>query len=33
MYFDKNKPVKAEIKVVDSAKSNNPLYTQNITLT
>ena len=33
MYFDKNKPVKAEIKVVDSAKSNNPLYSQNITIT
>lgn len=33
MYFDKNKPVKAEIKVVDSAKSNNHLYTQNITIT
>lgn len=32
MYFEKTQPVKAEIKVVDSAKSNNPLYTQNITI-
>lgn len=32
MYFDKNQPVKAQIKVVDSAKSNSPLYTQNITI-
>ena len=32
MYFEKTQPVKAEIKVVDSAKSNNPLYTENITI-
>lgn len=34
MYFEKTPPAKAEIKVVDSAKSkDNPLYTENITLT
>lgn len=33
MYFEKTPPAKAEIKVVDSAKSTNPLYTENITLT
>ena len=33
MYFEKTPPAKAEIKVVDSAKSKNPLYTENITLT
>lgn len=32
MYFEKTQPVKAEIKVVDSAKSTNPLYTENITI-
>lgn len=32
MYFDKTQPVKAEIKVVDSAKSDRALYTENITL-
>ena len=33
MYFDEKQPVKAEIKVVDSAKSTTPLYSENITLT
>ncbi len=33
MYFDQKAPVKAEVKVVDSAKSTTPLYSQNITLT
>ena len=32
MYFEKTMPAKAEIKVVDSAKSKTPLYTENITL-
>lgn len=32
MYFDEQAPVKAEIKVVDSASSTTPLYTENITL-
>ena len=32
MYFDKKEPSKAEIKVVDSAKSTTPLYTENITI-
>ena len=32
MYFDQKAPVKAEIKVSDSAKSNTPLYSENITL-
>ncbi|MBO6124116.1 MAG: hypothetical protein J6P09_09790, partial [Methanobrevibacter sp.] len=31
-YFDQKAPVKAEIKVVDSAKSTTPLYTENITI-
>lgn len=31
-YFDQKQPVKAEVKVVDSAKSTTPLYTENITL-
>lgn len=33
MYFDEKQPVKAEIKVVDSAKSTTPLYSENMTLT
>ena len=33
MYFDQKMPVKAEIKVVNSAKSASPLYSENITLT
>lgn len=32
MYFDEKAPAKAEIKVVDSAKSTTPLYAENITL-
>ena len=32
-YFDQKAPVKAEVKVVDSAQSTTPLYTENITLT
>ncbi len=32
-YIDQKQPVKAEIKVVDSAGSKTPLYTENITLT
>ncbi len=32
MYFNEKQPVKAEIKVVDSARSTTPLYTENITL-
>lgn len=32
MYFDQKQPAKAEIKVVDSASSQTPLYTENITL-
>lgn len=32
MYFNQKQPVKAEIKVVDSAKSATPLYRENITL-
>lgn len=31
-YFKQTQPVKAEIKVVDSAKSKTPLYSENITL-
>ena len=31
-YFKQTPPVKAEIKVVDSAKSTNPLYAENITI-
>ena len=31
-YFNKEKPVKAEISVVDSSKQNSPLYSENITL-
>jgi len=31
-YFDEKQPAKAEIKVVDSAKSKTPLYTENITI-
>ena len=31
-YFKENPPAKAEIKVVDSAKSTTPLYTENITI-
>lgn len=31
-YFDQKQPVKAEIKVVDSAKSTTPLYSKNITV-
>lgn len=33
MYFDQKQPIKAEVKVVDSAKSTTPLYSENITLT
>ena len=32
MYFDNKAPAKAEVKVVDSAKSTTPLYTENITI-
>lgn len=32
MYFDQKQPVKAEVKVVDSAKSTTPLYSENITI-
>lgn len=32
-YFDQKQPVKAEVKVVDSAGSTTPLYSENITLT
>ncbi|WP_295611876.1 zinc ribbon domain-containing protein [uncultured Methanobrevibacter sp.] len=32
MYFNKKEPSTAEIKVVDSAKSTTPLYTENITI-
>ncbi|MBE6501268.1 MAG: zinc ribbon domain-containing protein [Methanobrevibacter thaueri] len=32
MYFDQKQPAKAEVKVVDSAKSTTPLYTENITI-
>ncbi len=32
-YFKEKQPVKAEIKVVDSARSTTPLYSENITLT
>ena len=32
MYFEQKQPVKAEVKVVDSAKSTTPLYTENITV-
>lgn len=32
-YFDKRQPVKAEVLVVDSADSEKPLYSENITLT
>lgn len=31
-YSDKTQPVKAELKVVDSASSTTPLYTENITI-
>ncbi|MBQ6099993.1 MAG: zinc ribbon domain-containing protein [Methanobrevibacter sp.] len=31
-YFDQKQPAKAEIKVVDSASSTTPLYTENITI-
>ena len=31
-YFDQKQPVKAEIVVVDSAKSTTPLYSENITI-
>lgn len=31
-YFDQKAPVKAEIKVVDSAQSTTPLYSENVTL-
>lgn len=31
-YFNQKQPAKAEIKVVDSAKSTTPLYTHNITI-
>ncbi len=31
-YFKQTQPVKAEVKVVDSAKSTKPLYAENITL-
>lgn len=33
IYFKEKQPVKAEVKVVDSAKSTTPLYSENITLT
>lgn len=33
MYFETTPPARAEIKVVDSASSDNVLYTENITLT
>lgn len=32
-YFKEKPPAKAEIKVVDSARSTTPLYTENITIT
>lgn len=32
-YFDEKAPTKAEVVVVDSAKSTTPLYTENITIT
>ena len=32
MYFEDKAPAKAEVKVVDSAKSTTPLYTENITI-
>lgn len=32
MYFEDKAPAKAEIKVVDSAQSTTPLYTENITI-
>lgn len=32
-YFEKTLPAKAEIKVVDSANDETPLYTENITIT
>jgi len=31
-YFDQKAPVKAEVKVVDSASSTTPLYSENITI-
>ena len=31
-YFEQSQPVRAEIKVVDSAKSTTPLYSENITI-
>lgn len=31
-YFNQNKPTKAEVKVVDSAKSTTPIYTENMTI-
>ena len=32
MYFEQKQPAKAEVKVVDSAQSTTPLYTENITI-
>lgn len=32
MYFGKTQPVKAELKVVDSASSTTPLYNETITI-
>lgn len=32
LYFDDKAPAKAEVKVVDSAKSETPLYTENLTI-
>lgn len=32
MYFEQKQPAKAEVKVVDSAKSTTPLYAENITI-
>ena len=31
-YFEQTQPVRAEVKVVDSAKSTTPLYSENITI-
>lgn len=33
MYYKEKQPIKAEIKVSDSANSETPLYSENITLT